>query len=510
MNQFQALYAGKPTPEDIQATKIFLSQSEASSAWEDYYWGAKVLCAFDTENFDAKFVIKVLNTAIQLGLSFRASKDQYLDAIKILATLNAQNGNYEIVLNYLGSVLELDENAPDWVYHDFVSAQIHTDAIQRILRRPRLFLEDLSRNDGKNAGTKERQTAIFKEFLAVAVQYICGYPKCEVDRSALKRAASTYGLLESNGWTVFEKACAGKYAEQSPISGNAPDQAQMSKPSAAKNQGGQPASKSERPFVISLFPEDDVPKSVNYSVLEKEHAELLAELDKARTALEENRQALEKQDADLDKLRSERENLIASAKEGSADQQRLQEEITKAAAENETLRAKIKDLENIQSTKLEAVRNDTPADIISHIHIYLHTVQIKLVAWLEHNLPQCEDNWWDCCVISTLSYEQRERAHELHYTSLNQLDLAALLRVMNKNWFDFRKLMYLSDADRDSLQKMFEVRNRWAHMDSNLPDKETVKGDLYAIADFMMLLRCSKEATREVNDYAKVVGKMAL
>ena len=137
-------------------------------------------------------------------------------------------------------------------------------------------------------------------------------------------------------------------------------------------------------------------------------------------------------------------------------------------------------------------------------------MQIKLVAWLEHNLPQCEDNWWDCCVISTLSYEQRERAHELHYTSLSQLDLAALLRVMNKNWCDFRKLMYLGDADRDSLQKMFEVRNRWAHMDSNLPDKETVKGDLYAIADFMMLLRCSKEATREVNDYAKVVGKMTL
>ena len=47
-------------------------------------------------------------------------------------------------------------------------------------------------------------------------------------------------------------------------------------------------------------------------------------------------------------------------------------------------------------------------------------------------------------------------------------------------------------------------------MDSNLPDKEAVKGDLYAIADFMMLLRCSKEATREVNDYAKVVAKMTL
>ena len=118
------------------------------------------------------------------------------------------------------------------------------------------------------------------------------------------------------------------------------------------------------------------------SMLEKEHAELLAELDKARTALEENRQALEKQDADLDKLRRERENLIASAKEGSADQQRLQEEITKAAAENETLRAKIKDLENIQSTKLEAVRNDTPADIISHIRLFVHSCGSKMASSL--------------------------------------------------------------------------------------------------------------------------------
>ena len=63
--------------------------------------------------------------------------------------------------------------------------------------------------------------------------------------------------------------------------------------------------------------------------------------------------------------------------------------------------------------------------------------------------------------------------------------------------FDFAKL-YGPDVDtaRDNGKKPAMIKcSDYGH---------------YAIADFMMLLRCSKEATREVNDYAKVVGKMTL
>lgn len=42
------------------------------------------------------------------------------------------------------------------------------------------------------------------------------------------------------------------------------------------------------------------------------------------------------------------------------------------------------------------------------------------------------------------------------------------------------------------LRDMFDIRNKWAHMDSNLPDKAEIKDDFYTIADFMTQIRCSR------------------
>lgn len=499
MNRYQALYLGKPNAADIQNAKEFLIKNE-TAAWEDYYWCAKMLCAHDTDNFEAEPIIGALNLSIKLGLSYRANRELYLDAIKILATLNEQLCRHEIVLNYLSSILELDDSAPDWIYHDFISAQIHTDAIRRILRRPRMFLEDLSRNDHTDDLVAEKQRSIFKEFLVEAVKYVYNNPGCPVDRRALADAASAYGLLNSDGWRAFESACASKPSSRAE---------RLSAENIPIAVGSQVAlSNSTRPLIVSLFPEDSIPSQEDNSAIENEHAELLSELDKARDSLEQTRQALEMQNEILSSLQKERDELMASAQEESTEQKRLQGEIDKASAENEALRVKIKALEDTQTAKLGEMPHDAFAIIISHMHIYLHTTQLKLVEWLEHNLSKCADDWWESCVIESLSYEQRERAHERHFVSLNQFDLAALLRVMNKNWYNFRSITYLNDADRDCLQKMFGIRNKWAHMDINLPDKAEIKDDFYTIADFMTQIRCSKDTIKEVNEFARDVGKI--
>lgn len=495
----------KATVEDVQKIRNTLAQQNPFSDWEDYYWCAKILCADEAADFDAALIIQTLKSAIKFGLSYRANKEAYLDAIKILATLNSQLGQHEIVLNYLSSVLELDENAPDWIYHDFVASQIHTDYMKRILRRPKMFLSDLERNDNGKETVIARQKSIFKEFLVEAAKYKNNHPDCEVDCAALTRAANAYGLADSEGWKLFLGVCNGTPME-AVIPTPEPEVKKVT--SSRKEPVARPTE--TRPLIISLFPDDPAPAQEEVSELEKEHADLLAELDKARAALEQTRKELEDKEASLEALNQEREQLAATAKTGAADQQRLQSEINKFSSENEILRTKIKELEATQSAELKKVQNNSTADIISHVHIYLHTTQLALVKWLNHNLPSCSANWWDSCVIDALSYEQRERAHENRIATLEQFDLAALLRVMSKNWGNFRRFMFMSDADRDCLQKMFDVRNRWSHMDSTLPTKDEIKEDLYTIAEFMTQLHCSKESVKEVNEYARTVGRMSI
>ncbi len=496
MNQFEALYLSTPSAEDIQKIKAFLSRGTVSYSWKDYYWCAKILCKFDAENFDADSVVKALNNSTRLGLTFRANKELYLDAIKILAMINSQLGRYDIAKDNLASVLELDNNAPDWICHAFVSAQIRTDDICIILQNPVHFLSYLNRNDSNDDATAEKQKRIFEDFLATAVRYLSNHPEQIVNFSRLREEASAFGLLNSRGWIVFEKMWAKNYSGQCSFPEfTIPDE-----------QNTNDFADTE-PLIVSLFPEDNTPQADHNSAFEKEHAELLAELDKTRRSLEQTRQVLEEQKADLEVLRRERESLICSVTESSAEQQCLQEKISRISTENETLLTKVKELEEQQTSQLKSFQNDITADIISHMHIYLHTVQLKLVAWLEHYLPKCSNSWWENCVIDSLTYEQRERAYEQHFMSLNQFDLAALLRIMKNNWYNFTCFMYLNNSDKDKLQEIVDVRNRWAHMDSNLPDAETIKNDLHSIAEFMGLLHCSRETISEVCEYTRFVSK---
>lgn len=462
MNQFEALYLSTPSAEDIQKIKAFLSRGTVSYSWKDYYWCAKILCKFDTENFDADSVVKALNTSTRLGLTFRVNKELYLDAIKILAMIYYQLGRYDVAKDNLASVLELDNNAPDWICHAFVSAQIRTDEICIILQNPKHFLSYLNRNDNNDGATSEKQKRIFEDFLATAVRYISNHPEQKVDLCSLKKASSAFGLLNSRGWIVFEQMCTQNY----------PEQCSLLDFTISDEQNTNDSDDTE-PFVVSLFPEDNTPHVGNNSAFEKEHAELLSELDETRKSLEQARQALDEQKTVLEKLRRERESLICTVTDSSVERQDLQEKISKISTENETLLTKVKELEEHQTSQLKSFQNDITADIISHMHIYLHTVQLKLVAWLEHYLPKCAKSWWETCVIESMTYEQRERAYEQHLMSLNQFDLAALLRIMRNNWYNFTCFMYLTNSDKEKLQEMVDVGNRWAHMDSNLPDAET-------------------------------------
>lgn len=99
-------------------------------------------------------------------------------------------------------------------------------------------------------------------------------------------------------------------------------------------------------------------------------------------------------------------------------------------------------------------------DIVSKINGYLHICTDCLVKWLDKMLPKVSENWWQECVVSNLSYNQREIAENNQYSNLSDFDLAALLRITDKSWYAMRNFAYLPTKDRECVRVMLKVRNR--------------------------------------------------
>ena len=71
------------------------------------------------------------------------------------------------------------------------------------------------------------------------------------------------------------------------------------------------------------------------------------------------------------------------------------------------------------------------SDILS----LLQKATVSLSDFLEKVLPQLFDNWWQKGVLATLSFRQQRRVERRGINSLCSLDLAALLRVLDQNWY---------------------------------------------------------------------------
>lgn len=123
-------------------------------------------------------------------------------------------------------------------------------------------------------------------------------------------------------------------------------------------------------------------------------------------------------------------------------------------------------------------------NITSRMNDYLHKAAQALASWLSVMLPKSGEDWWEGCVLSNLSYPQRELIEKKGISKLEELDLAALLRVANKSWYTMRGYAYLPTSERECLRDMIVVRNNWAHVSAELPDKDTIVSDIECLIRF--------------------------
>ena len=129
-----------------------------------------------------------------------------------------------------------------------------------------------------------------------------------------------------------------------------------------------------------------------------------------------------------------------------------------------------------------------------------------LCEWLSDALPKLDQAWWSSRVLSQLSYQQRERVDRQGIHSLRQLDLSALLRIMDRNWYELSERFKFTTSDRHFVKEMQTIRNRWAHLDTYGIEADDMYRDADTLQRFLRLL----DASESIINKAKALKKAVL
>jgi ATP-dependent helicase HepA len=109
----------------------------------------------------------------------------------------------------------------------------------------------------------------------------------------------------------------------------------------------------------------------------------------------------------------------------------------------------------------------------------------SLRSFLLNVLPTLAEDWWARYVINALTFQQQRRVEESRIDSLIGLDLAALLRVLDQNWYEISNKASLSREARNYVKEMQTVRNRWAHRSGENPSPDDTYRDLDTLQRFL-------------------------
>ena len=112
----------------------------------------------------------------------------------------------------------------------------------------------------------------------------------------------------------------------------------------------------------------------------------------------------------------------------------------------------------------------------------------SLRGFLTPVLPEISMNWWSANVISALSFQQQRMVEEKGIACLSGLDLAALLRVLDKNWYDISLKRTLTGEARTWTREMQHIRNKWAHAAGHPPEAEDTYRDLDTLQRFLSVI----------------------
>ena len=139
-----------------------------------------------------------------------------------------------------------------------------------------------------------------------------------------------------------------------------------------------------------------------------------------------------------------------------------------------------------------------PQNIHASISKLLRAATRQLSTFLNKFLPSLGEDWWKQAVLSNLSFQQKRQVEQRNLESLASLDLAALLRVLDQNWYQISVKLNLSSESRHFVKEMQTVRNRWAHAGAEDFPLDDVYRDLDTLQRFASIIDAEEELLQEI------------
>lgn len=139
--------------------------------------------------------------------------------------------------------------------------------------------------------------------------------------------------------------------------------------------------------------------------------------------------------------------------------------------------------------------------MIGKMNTFMHRLAEQMSGWLGIRLPKLTDEWWRDLVYNNLSQLQRDQVDQKNITELKGLDLAALLRVFDRNWFVITSSWFVNNKERQKIRDMMGVRNSWAHISSEELSKEKVISDVEIIIELMQTFDAKMSETRDMEQF---------
>jgi len=125
-------------------------------------------------------------------------------------------------------------------------------------------------------------------------------------------------------------------------------------------------------------------------------------------------------------------------------------------------------------------------------------VTFAVRSFLMHVLSQLSDDWWCRYVVPSLSFQQQRSVERNNITSLDGLDLAALLRILDKNWYELSAKCNLSHEARNWIRELQQIRNRWAHNSGNAASNEDLYRDFDTLQRFLSAISADSMLIEQV------------
>jgi superfamily II DNA or RNA helicase len=140
----------------------------------------------------------------------------------------------------------------------------------------------------------------------------------------------------------------------------------------------------------------------------------------------------------------------------------------------------------------------------------LKSATTHLASFLDDQLPRLSPTWWRSLVIERLSFQQQRMTTERRITSLKQLDLAALLRVIDQNWYELAEALRWPRDGRNWVKELQTVRNKWAHTAAGEPAPAEVYRDADTLGRLLNLIGAPPGAIEKVEaEKSRVLMAMA-